>query len=171
MSEVSQDQYSYSLIVVEKASEIEDSTLVESTRSCVLDDHGNDGAGELNKNQATSSRYSIDSSSAEEPISSQPGEKNSFQEADNSSIKPQSKSSSPESALDNLTSEDLNSSVPLERYVRYLLLCWYSCLQHFVSILFCLDRVIGRLLCKATKIILATKKALCGFWHLLWCLP
>ena len=117
MSEVSQDQYSYSLIVVEKASEIEDSTLVESTRSCVLDDHGNDGAGELNKNQATSSRYSIDSSSAEEPIS----EKNSFQEADNSSIKPQSKSSSPESALDNLTSEDLNSSVPLEKVRKVLI--------------------------------------------------
>ena len=105
MSEVSQDQYSYSLIVVEKASEIEDSTLVDSTRSCVLDDHGNDGAKELNKNQATSSRYSIDPSNAEESVSSQPGEKNSFQEVDNLSIKPQSKSSSPESALDNLTSD------------------------------------------------------------------
>lgn len=121
MSEVSQDQYSYSLIVVEKASKAEDSTLVDSTRSCALDDHGNDGVRELNKNQATSSRYSIDSSSAEEPISSQPGEKNSFQEADNSSIKPQSKSSSPESALDNLTSEDLNSSVPLEKVRKVLI--------------------------------------------------
>ena len=50
MSEVSQDQYSYSLIVVEKASEIEVSTLVDSTRSCVLNDHGNDGVRELNKN-------------------------------------------------------------------------------------------------------------------------
>lgn len=43
------------------------------------------------------------------------------------------------------------------------MLCWYSCLQHFVSILFCLDRVIGRLLCKATKIILATKRPYVAF--------
>ena len=86
-----------------------------------MNDHGNDGVRELNKNQANSSRYSIDPSSAEKPISSQPGEKNFFQEADNLSIKPQSKSSSPESALDNLTSEDLNSSVPLEKVRKALI--------------------------------------------------